>query len=109
MTTTTEPTFRRLDRGWVRFDFYSEPRSIMWLQGTVVAGCRWIMWLQGTVVAGCLVHVVDNHDLSPRYRHWDMSLYDPACSWCWLGFSHSTDSHNASTDSHNNAAVAANG
>lgn len=51
------------------------------------------------------VFVVDNEDVSPQWPHWEYGDrskgYDPECSACWLGMSHSTDYHNRKNEEQN--------
>lgn len=42
------------------------------------------------------VHVLDKRDYSSVYKHWQGQNYDPECSCCWLGITHSESKHNDS-------------
>lgn len=44
---------------------------------------------------GATTHLEGCADTSPRFKMYDgrTSNYDPACSWCWLGYGHSELAH----------------
>lgn len=64
------PTFRRLERGWVR-DHAGQHVS----NG-------------GPLV----VHVTGPEDHSPNHATYPRG-YDSRCGWCWLGANHSDEEH----------------
>lgn len=82
MTPTTTPTVtvtehgtythgkpRRGEGGWYRID--------QWAGNT------------GTMAAD-IFHTAGPDDDTPRHP---LSSYDPECSWCWLGYSHTEAAH----------------
>ena len=47
--------------------------------------------------SGHVCHLAGPADTSPEHVTYDRGYagYDANCSWCWLGYTHSDDAHNA--------------